>query len=70
MTAADLTTNQVQILQLLLAGKTQSEIARERATTLQSVNCALIKVRAKAGVRTLFQLAAWAERHGIREATT
>jgi DNA-binding NarL/FixJ family response regulator len=68
MTDANLSPLERKTIELMLAGKTCSDIARDQGVTHQAVHVRLFKARNKAGVRTLMQLGAWAERHGIRGA--
>ena len=68
MTEAHILTHaERDILRLMLAGKRGPEIAQSRGTSWATVKHQISLMRAKAGVRTLIQLGAWAERHGIRE---
>jgi DNA-binding NarL/FixJ family response regulator len=66
-TVADLTEDQVAILRALASGKRLNELARERGVTRQALNARADRIRDAIGVRTIFQMGAWAERHGIRE---
>lgn len=68
MTAHILTGAELDILRRMLAGQRGPEIALARGTGWPTVKHQISMLRAKAGVRTLIQLGAWAERHGIREA--
>lgn len=63
----ELTALELDTLRQMLSGKRCGEIADPQGVTHQAVHVRLLNVRKKAGVRTLVQLGAWAERHGIRE---
>jgi DNA-binding NarL/FixJ family response regulator len=67
MTAADLTPAERDVLERMLSGQYQHQVAEARGTSRSTVQRQLDYLRAKVGVRTLLQLGAWAERHGIRE---
>lgn len=69
MTAADLTPRERAVLTAFLAGQRGPDIAREQQRTHGAIKSTMRMLRLKAGVRNLVQLGAWAERHGIREAT-
>jgi len=68
MMGRELTSIELQTLRLMLAGKTLTDIATEHQVTFQAVHVRTMKIRRKTGLRTMVQLGAWAERHGIREA--
>jgi DNA-binding NarL/FixJ family response regulator len=59
-----LTDLQQHMLRDLVRGKRLNEIARERAVSRQAINGHAARLREKLGLRTQFQLGAWAERHG------
>jgi DNA-binding CsgD family transcriptional regulator len=63
-----LTKRQVQILRHMLAGQRNDEIALALGMKSSSVSMHIVRVRRRVGVRTIIQLGAYCERHGIREA--
>lgn len=65
MTAADLTPAERDILERLLTGQHQKQVAAARATPLHAVRQQVDILKRKAGVRTLLQLGYWAALHGI-----
>jgi DNA-binding NarL/FixJ family response regulator len=67
MTDVALTNLQQHMLRELVKGKRLNEIAVERGTSLGAMSVLANKVRQKLGLRTQFQLGAWAERHGYGE---
>jgi DNA-binding NarL/FixJ family response regulator len=69
MTAEDLTPEQRSILEQLLAGKTTSEMARDQHVPASTMGFRVMNIKHALGLRTLLQLGAWCERHGIRESS-
>lgn len=67
MTEVILTDLQVHMLRELARGKRLNEIARDRGVKRQAMISMAHFVRMKLGLRTPFQLGAWAERHGYGE---
>lgn len=67
MTPENLTESQRVMLRALASGKRLTELAREQGLTRQAMNARADRLRDLIGVRTIFQMGAWAERHGIRE---
>ena len=57
-----------QTLELLLAGRTAKQVAAELGLCRNAVDQRIHNLKQSVGVRTLLQLGAWAERHGIKEA--
>lgn len=68
MSSTDLTAAELDIVQKLLGGMHHDQVAQVRGTSRSTVTRQIDHIKLKAGVRTLLQLGAWAERHGIREA--
>lgn len=62
-----LTPTELSILRHLLRGMHVTEIAPYVQRSYRTVKTHTYNIREKAGVRTMLQLGAWAERHGIRE---
>jgi DNA-binding CsgD family transcriptional regulator len=69
MTAADLTAADLELLQRLLAGRTTSEISRKNGIAVSTMGHRVVRLKERIGVRTLVQVGAWCERHGIRESS-
>jgi DNA-binding NarL/FixJ family response regulator len=63
----ELTVDQVQLLRDLARGKRLNDLAVERGVTRQAFSGYAKRLRDKLGLRTQFQLGAWAERHGYGE---
>lgn len=68
VTAADLTPRDRELLAQLLSGRTASEIARKSGIAPSTMGFRVMDLKERIGVRTLLQLGAWCERHGVREA--
>jgi DNA-binding CsgD family transcriptional regulator len=66
--AADLNKNQRRLLGLLLCGRTQKQVADIEGGNASSISTRIKRIKVKLGLRTMVQLGAWCERHGIREA--
>ena len=69
-TVSDLTPREVEILQLLLAGRTNKAIAAEICISEKTVEFHLGRVYTKIGMRTRMQAGVWAMRHGINVTET
>jgi DNA-binding CsgD family transcriptional regulator len=67
MSGVALTDLQQHMLRELVKGKRLNEIALQRGISPQGMNAMANFVRMKIGLRTQFQLGAWAERHGYGE---
>ena len=63
---SDLTPRELEILQLVLAGKTNKAIAHEVRISRRTVEFHLDNIYAKTGVRTRLMVALWAIQHGIQ----
>ena len=61
----DLTPRELEILRLVLAGKTNKEIARETLISVKTVEFHLDKVYKKIGVQTRMMAGIWALQRGI-----
>jgi DNA-binding NarL/FixJ family response regulator len=68
-TLSDLTTRELEILQLVLAGYTNKAIAVEIFTSEKTVEFHLDHVYTKIGVRTRLMAGVWALQHGIEAET-
>lgn len=68
MASLELTPAERNIIELMLSGKRIDQVASVRGSSRATVVRQLENARLKAGARTLIQLGAWAEWHGIREA--
>lgn len=68
MTASDLNPTEREVLEQMLAGKRSKDIAAALGISRHAVDLRQMRLRRRIGVRTLLQLGAWCERHGIREA--
>jgi DNA-binding NarL/FixJ family response regulator len=62
---SDLTPREIEVLQLVLAGRTNKAIAAEICITEKTVEFHLNKLYSKIGVRTRMLAGVWAIRHGI-----
>jgi DNA-binding NarL/FixJ family response regulator len=67
MTAADLTAEQRVLLERLCTGRGTLQIAYELGMAPSTLGHHVMRLKDRIGVRSLFQLGAWSERHGIRE---
>jgi DNA-binding NarL/FixJ family response regulator len=63
---ADLTPRELEILQLLLEGKTNKGIAREIAISVKTVEFHLDNIYRKVGVQTRIMAGLWAIRQGLQ----
>ena len=63
---ADLTPRELEILQLLLEGKTNKGIAREIAISAKTVEFHLDNIYRKIGVQTRIMAGLWAIRQGLQ----
>ena len=64
-TLSDLTPRELEILQLVLAGRTNKAIAAEICISEKTVEFHLDRIYTKIGVRTRILAGVWAVRHGI-----
>ena len=62
---SDLTPRELEILQLVLAGRTNKTIAAEICVTEKTVEFHLANIYAKLGVRTRMLAGLWAMQQGI-----
>ncbi|HLO13536.1 MAG TPA: LuxR C-terminal-related transcriptional regulator [Anaerolineales bacterium] len=69
-TLSDLTSRELEILQLLLAGHTNKSIAAQIYISEKTVEFHLDNIYTKIGVRTRMMAAVWALQHGISMAET
>jgi DNA-binding NarL/FixJ family response regulator len=63
---SDLTPRELEILQLVLVGKTNKAIASEIYITTKTVEFHLDKIYTKLGVRTRMLAGVWAIQHGLQ----
>lgn len=63
---SDLTAREMQILQLVIAGKTNRAIATEIYISEKTVEFHLDHIYSKIGVRTRLMAGVWAIQHGIK----
>jgi DNA-binding NarL/FixJ family response regulator len=61
----DLTSRELQVLRLVLAGKTNKEIAMEMYISVKTVEFHLDKLYKKLGVQTRVMAGIWAMRQGM-----
>ena len=66
---SDLTPRELEILQLVLAGKTNKAIAREVYISPKTVDFHLCNIYEKVGVRTRLMAGVWAIQQGIQTET-
>ena len=66
---SNLTSRELEILQLVLEGQTNKSIAAEICISQKTVEFHLAKLYAKIGVRTRLQAGVWAMQQGMREKT-
>lgn len=66
---SELTTRELEILQLVLQGKTNRAIASEMRISERTVEFHLDNIYGKAGVRTRLMAGIWAIQQGIGETT-
>jgi DNA-binding NarL/FixJ family response regulator len=62
---SDLTSRELEILQLVIAGKTNKAIANEIYISEKTVEFHLDHIYTKIGVRTRLMASVWALHHGI-----
>ncbi len=68
-TLTNLTPRELEILQLVLAGKTNKTIASEIYISTKTVEFHLDNIYAKIGVRTRLLAGVWAIQHGLQVET-
>jgi len=68
-TLSDLTERETEILQLVLAGRTNKSIAAKMYISEKTVEFHLDKIYTKIGMRTRMLAGMWAMQHGIRQRT-
>jgi DNA-binding NarL/FixJ family response regulator len=66
---SDLTQRELEILQLLIAGKTNKEIAREIFISKKTVEFHLDHIYSKIGIRTRLLVGIWAIEQGLQTET-
>ena len=66
---ADLTPRELEILHLVIAGKTNRAIASEIYISAKTVDFHLGNIYEKIGVRTRLMAGIWALQHGLEEKT-
>lgn len=66
-TLSDLTPREIEILQLVLTGRTNKAIAVEVFISEKTVEFHLDNIYTKIGVRTRLMAGLWALQHGIRQ---
>jgi len=66
---SDLTPREMEVLQLVIAGRTNKSIAAEICITEKTVEFHLNKLYSKIGVRTRILAGVWALREGISAGT-
>jgi DNA-binding NarL/FixJ family response regulator len=69
MTLSDLTSREVEILRLVLAGYTNKAIAAEMGISEKTVEFHLDNLYTKIGARTRLMAGIWAMQHGIEAET-
>ena len=65
----DLTPRELEILQLIIAGKTNKEIAHEVFISKKTVEFHLDHIYTKIGIRTRLRVGIWAIQHGLQAET-
>jgi DNA-binding NarL/FixJ family response regulator len=65
----DLTPRELEILQLVITGKTNKEIAHEIFISKKTVEFHLDNIYSKIGIRTRLLVGIWAIQHGIQAET-
>lgn len=65
-TLADLTSRELEIMHLVLGGKTNKDIASEIRISVKTVEFHLDKVYRKLGVQTRMMAGIWAMQNGLR----
>ena len=66
---SDLTSRELEILQLVIAGKTNKAIAREISISAKTVEFHLENIYTKIGVRARLMAGIWAIQHGLQVET-
>jgi DNA-binding NarL/FixJ family response regulator len=66
---SDLTPRELEVLQLVLAGRTNKAIAAEICITEKTVEFHLAKIYTKLGVRTRMLAGMWAMQQGVQTKT-
>lgn len=61
-----LTIAEQNVMRRLIAGLSAHQIAAERGTSVKTVEAQIYTVKLKAGVRTSYELGAWAQRQRVR----
>ena len=69
-TLSDLTPREIEILQLVLMGRTNKSIAAEICVSEKTVEFHLNKIYTKIGMRTRMQAGVWAMQQGIGKSET
>jgi DNA-binding NarL/FixJ family response regulator len=67
---SELTPREVEILQLVLTGRTNKAIAAEISVSQKTVEFHLDKIYTKIGVRTRILAGVWAMQHGLEKTET
>jgi len=67
--SADLTSRELEILALVLTGRTNKAIAKEVSISAKTVEFHLDNIYRKLGVRSRVMAGIWALKNGIREKT-
>lgn len=65
----DLTPRELEILQLVITGKTNKELAHEIFISKKTVEFHLDNIYSKIGIRTRLLVGIWAIQHGIQAET-
>ena len=65
----DLTPRELEILQLVIAGKTNKQIAREVFISKKTVEFHLDNIYSKLGIRTRLRVGIWAIQQGLQGET-
>lgn len=68
-TLSDLTPREIEILELVLAGRTNKAIAAQISISEKTVEFHLGKIYTKIGMRTRMQAGVWAMQNGIEAET-
>ena len=66
-TLSDLTTRELEIMHLMVAGYTNKAIAAEISISEKTVEFHLNKIYTKTGLRTRLMVGVWAVQQGIKE---
>ena len=65
----DLTSRELEILQLVVTGKTNKEIAFETSISIKTVEFHLERIYSKVGLRTRVMAGIWAIQNGLQSET-